>query len=99
MKRTFGLLTGAKVALGWFCAHTRRQRACALFRSIGLLPWWPVVWSEPDVCSGSARNNPSRQISTTGHAVKRRVPMRRLAPAARRFCFSAHEVGHGLIVR
>jgi hypothetical protein len=61
MKRTFGLLTGAKVALGWFCAHTRRQRACALFRSIGLLPSWPVVWSEPDVYSGSARNNPGRQ--------------------------------------
>jgi hypothetical protein len=25
------------------------------------------------------------------------VPMRRVALAARRFCFSAHEVGHGLI--
>lgn len=94
------------------CNRTRRQRAWAVFRPIRLLLWGPVIrlllWrpvvrSEPDVCPGSTRAaeiQQSRPPRFPGRVTRlsAKVSMRRVALAARRLLFSAHEVGRGLIV-
>jgi hypothetical protein len=60
MQGAFGCSLAPQLRLDGLRSH-QTQRACAVFRPIRLLRWWPVVWSEPDVCSGSTRNNQSRR--------------------------------------